>query len=122
MRVKSAKAQKATSMSAATSRSDRDEPTTDSSPTAVRDLGPGGEPQVRVCGLVKHFGRFRALDGLDLTVEAGSVHGFLGPEAPEALDQAAHAHRRLAAGAQVTNRGGRGVRGGLIPIRAGRRC
>ena len=79
MRVKSAKAQKATSMSAATSRSDRDEPTTDSSPTAVRDLGPGGEPQVRVCGLVKHFGGFRALDGLDLTVEAGSVHGFLGP-------------------------------------------
>lgn len=79
MRVKSAKAQKATSMSAATSRSDRDEPTTDSSPTAVRDLGPGGEPPVRVCGLVKHFGRFRALDGLDLTVEAGSVHGFLGP-------------------------------------------
>ena len=79
MRVKSAKAQKATSMSAATSRSDRDEPTTDSSPTAVRDLGPGGEPPVRVCGLVKHFGSFRALDGLDLTVEAGSVHGFLGP-------------------------------------------
>ena len=79
MRVKSARAQKATSMSAATSRSDRDEPTTDSSPTAVRDLGPGGEPPVRVCGLVKHFGRFRALDGLDLTVEAGSVHGFLGP-------------------------------------------
>ena len=79
MRVKSARAQNATSMSAATSRSDRDEPTTDSSPTAVRDLGPGGEPPVRVCGLVKHFGRFRALDGLDLTVEAGSVHGFLGP-------------------------------------------
>ena len=66
-------------MSAATSRSDRDEPTTDSSPTAVRDLGAGGEPPVRVCGLVKRFGRFRALDGLDLTVEAGSVHGFLGP-------------------------------------------
>ena len=79
MRVKSAKAQKATSMSAATSRSDRDEPTTDSSSTAVRDLGAGGEPPVRVCGLVKRFGRFRALDGLDLTVEAGSVHGFLGP-------------------------------------------
>ena len=79
MRAKSAKAQKATSMSAATSRSDRDEPTTDSSPGAVRDLGPGGEPPVRVCGLVKHFGRFRALDHLDLEVEAGSVHGFLGP-------------------------------------------
>ena len=79
MRVKSAKAQKATSMSAATSRSGTDEPTTDSAPAAVRDLGAGGEPPVRVCGLVKHFGRFRALDGLDLTVEAGSVHGFLGP-------------------------------------------
>ena len=79
MRVKSARAQKATSMSAAMSRSGTDEPTTDSAPAAVRDLGAGGEPPVRVCGLVKRFGRFRALDGLNLTVEAGSVHGFLGP-------------------------------------------
>jgi ABC-2 type transport system ATP-binding protein len=30
-------------------------------------------------GLEKHFGRVRALDGLDLSVEAGEVHGFLGP-------------------------------------------
>jgi ABC-2 type transport system ATP-binding protein len=30
-------------------------------------------------GLVKTFGRSRALDGLDLRVEAGEVHGFLGP-------------------------------------------
>jgi ABC-type multidrug transport system, ATPase component len=30
-------------------------------------------------GLVKSFGRVRALDGLDLTVHAGDVHGFLGP-------------------------------------------
>ncbi|TDN45354.1 ABC-2 type transport system ATP-binding protein [Curtobacterium flaccumfaciens] len=30
-------------------------------------------------GLVKTFGRTRALDGLDLRVTAGSVHGFLGP-------------------------------------------
>ncbi|MBK9712321.1 MAG: ABC transporter ATP-binding protein [Kouleothrix sp.] len=30
-------------------------------------------------GLVKSFGRTRALDGLDLTVGAGEVHGFLGP-------------------------------------------
>jgi ABC-2 type transport system ATP-binding protein len=30
-------------------------------------------------GLVKTFGRVRALDHLDLTVEAGEVHGFLGP-------------------------------------------
>jgi ABC-2 type transport system ATP-binding protein len=30
-------------------------------------------------GLVKTFGRTRALDGLDLTVDEGEVHGFLGP-------------------------------------------
>jgi ABC-2 type transport system ATP-binding protein len=29
--------------------------------------------------LVKTFGRTRALDGLDLTVDTGEVHGFLGP-------------------------------------------
>ncbi|MGN6327056.1 ATP-binding cassette domain-containing protein [Pseudolysinimonas sp.] len=30
-------------------------------------------------GLVKTFGRTRALDGLDITVAEGEVHGFLGP-------------------------------------------
>nr|SBP00057.1 Methionine ABC transporter ATP-binding protein [Nonomuraea gerenzanensis] len=30
-------------------------------------------------GLVKTFGQARALDGLDLTVKTGEVHGFLGP-------------------------------------------
>ncbi|XVX19691.1 ABC transporter ATP-binding protein [Actinomycetota bacterium] len=30
-------------------------------------------------GLVKRFGRTRALDGLDLVVRSGEVHGFLGP-------------------------------------------
>jgi ABC-2 type transport system ATP-binding protein len=30
-------------------------------------------------GLVKKFGRVRALDGLDLSVAEGEVHGFLGP-------------------------------------------
>ncbi|WP_125615681.1 ABC transporter ATP-binding protein [Specibacter cremeus] len=30
-------------------------------------------------GLVKAFGSFRAVDGLDLAVERGAVHGFLGP-------------------------------------------
>lgn len=30
-------------------------------------------------GLVKTFGRTRALDGLDLSVRSGEVHGFLGP-------------------------------------------
>src|SRR5690349_15683232 len=34
---------------------------------------------IAVTGLVKAFGDFRALDGLDLTVTAGEVHGFLGP-------------------------------------------
>ncbi len=34
---------------------------------------------IEVAGLAKSFGRTRALDGLDLTVAAGEVHGFLGP-------------------------------------------
>ena len=37
------------------------------------------EPVVAVHGLVKTFGHTRALDGLDLEVTAGEVHGFLGP-------------------------------------------
>jgi len=34
---------------------------------------------IDVRAMVKTFGRFRALDGLDLEVAAGEVHGFLGP-------------------------------------------
>jgi ABC-2 type transport system ATP-binding protein len=34
---------------------------------------------ISISGLVKCFGRTRALDGLDLEVRAGEVHGFLGP-------------------------------------------
>ncbi len=34
---------------------------------------------IRIEGLHKRFGRVRALDGLDLVVEAGLVYGFLGP-------------------------------------------
>jgi ABC-2 type transport system ATP-binding protein len=34
---------------------------------------------ISVSGLVKTFGPVRALDGLDLTVTYGEVHGFLGP-------------------------------------------
>ena len=37
------------------------------------------ETTISVQGLVKTFGATRALDGLDLTVRAGEVHGFLGP-------------------------------------------
>lgn len=34
---------------------------------------------IDVHGLAKSFGTFQALDGLDLTVERGQVHGFVGP-------------------------------------------
>ena len=34
---------------------------------------------ISVSGLVKNFGQVRALDGLDLEVATGEVHGFLGP-------------------------------------------
>ncbi|SEN55859.1 ABC transporter ATP-binding protein [Nonomuraea pusilla] len=34
---------------------------------------------IAVTGLVKAYGPVRALDGLDLTVRTGEVHGFLGP-------------------------------------------
>lgn len=37
------------------------------------------EPAIRATGLVKKFGSFAALDGLDLEVARGEVHGFLGP-------------------------------------------
>jgi ABC-2 type transport system ATP-binding protein len=36
-------------------------------------------PVIEIAGLVKRFGRFTALDGLDLTVARGEIHGFLGP-------------------------------------------
>jgi ABC-2 type transport system ATP-binding protein len=36
-------------------------------------------PVIEVHGLRKDFGAARALDGLDLTVTEGEVHGFLGP-------------------------------------------
>lgn len=34
---------------------------------------------IEVTGLIKSFGRTRALDGLHLSVRTGEVHGFLGP-------------------------------------------
>jgi len=36
-------------------------------------------PVIRTHGLTKTFGAVRALDGLDLEVTSGEVHGFLGP-------------------------------------------
>ena len=39
----------------------------------------GDEPAVSVSGLVKSFGKVRALDGIDLAVPRGTVLGVLGP-------------------------------------------
>ena len=36
-------------------------------------------PAIEIRRLEKSFGAVKALDGLDLTVHAGEVHGFLGP-------------------------------------------
>jgi ABC-2 type transport system ATP-binding protein len=45
----------------------------------VSDVSPRGQEVIAVRGLVKTFGRTRALDGLDLSVRPAEVHGFLGP-------------------------------------------
>jgi ABC-type multidrug transport system ATPase subunit len=39
----------------------------------------GDEPAISVNGLVKSFGKVRALDGIDLVVQKGTVLGVLGP-------------------------------------------
>lgn len=41
--------------------------------------GGGSTSAISMSGVVKTFGSTRALDGLDLEVAAGEVHGFLGP-------------------------------------------
>ncbi len=41
--------------------------------------GTAGTDVIEVDGLVKRFGRLAAVDGLDLHVRRGEVHGFLGP-------------------------------------------
>ncbi len=46
-------------------------------PDAVCPLPAG--PAVEARGLVKVYGRVRALDGLDLTLRTGEIYGFLGP-------------------------------------------
>jgi ABC-2 type transport system ATP-binding protein len=43
-----------------------------------RDLG-GDRPAIEARGLVKTYGKNRALDGIDLTIRRGRVFGFLGP-------------------------------------------
>jgi branched-chain amino acid transport system permease protein len=39
----------------------------------------GDAPLLEVRGLQRHFGGVRAVDGVDLTVRAGTVHGLIGP-------------------------------------------
>ncbi len=39
----------------------------------------GGEPLLEVRALHRHFGGVRAVDGVDLTVRAGTIHGLIGP-------------------------------------------
>jgi lipooligosaccharide transport system ATP-binding protein len=41
--------------------------------------GPKGAPMVEARGLVKRFGDFVAVDGVDFTIEKGESFGFLGP-------------------------------------------
>ncbi|MFG1906091.1 ATP-binding cassette domain-containing protein [Kribbella sp. NPDC048928] len=48
-------------------------------PGRSRADAPGDEVVVGATGLVKRFGGVTALDGLDLAVRRGEVHGFLGP-------------------------------------------
>jgi ABC-2 type transport system ATP-binding protein len=50
-----------------------------SAPDARETAQAAAPPAVAVSALVKRFGATRALDGLDLTVWRGEVHGFLGP-------------------------------------------
>jgi ABC-2 type transport system ATP-binding protein len=48
-------------------------------PAALPTEDGGGGAAISLSGLVKCFGTTRALDGLDLMVQTGEVHGFLGP-------------------------------------------
>src|SRR6266542_4503519 len=41
--------------------------------------GPMDEPAVRACGITKCFGEVVALDGIDLDVAPGQIHGLVGP-------------------------------------------
>ncbi|MFC6020736.1 ATP-binding cassette domain-containing protein [Plantactinospora solaniradicis] len=42
-------------------------------------MGAQNGAAIEIAGLTKSFGPAKALDGLDLSVESGQVHGFLGP-------------------------------------------
>ncbi|MDB5058066.1 MAG: daunorubicin resistance transporter ATPase subunit, partial [Chloroflexi bacterium] len=46
---------------------------------ADRAMRTGAETTIDVQGLVKTYGATRALNGLTMKVEAGSIYGFVGP-------------------------------------------
>jgi ABC-2 type transport system ATP-binding protein len=48
-------------------------------PTKEKPMPNDNHAAIEIRGLTKNFGAVRALDGLDLTVREGEVHGFLGP-------------------------------------------
>src|SRR5712691_3014592 len=48
-------------------------------PDPLLRVGPGRMTAIRIEGLQKTYGAVKALDGLDLAVETGTVFGFLGP-------------------------------------------
>lgn len=46
---------------------------------AASEAKAGAEPVVEAAGLTKRFGKFTAVDGLDLSIARGEVVGFIGP-------------------------------------------
>jgi ABC-2 type transport system ATP-binding protein len=46
---------------------------------ATEVMPAAGDPAVRLAGLTKSFGSFRAVDGLDLTIDRGELFSLLGP-------------------------------------------
>ncbi|GAA2981340.1 ABC-type multidrug transport system ATPase subunit [Microbacterium terrae] len=52
-----------------------------------------GDAVIQIEQLTKSYGRFQALKGLDLTVEKGQVHGFLGPNGGREVDHDSGAAR-----------------------------
>lgn len=47
--------------------------------TRVGALASGRAPPIEARGLVKRYGSIAVVDGVDLTVNAGEIYGFLGP-------------------------------------------
>jgi ABC-type branched-subunit amino acid transport system ATPase component len=39
----------------------------------------GGTVAIETHGLSKHFGQFKAVDGLTISIPAGTIDGFVGP-------------------------------------------